>query len=535
MTELIRGYVAKPEDITNRYLDGATAATFDYVEYLSQFDMDLMQEDSQAGTQYRIMLTKYDPLLFAMVYLGSHLTDEQLDPHVSFSDFHFELCKWARQWARDEYSGDQLRSAWVAPRGCGKSTWTFLILPLWALAHQHRWFIAAFADSGPQAQQHLSTLKQELDYNDILQMDFPDLCTAMTRRSGTTVADRQDLYIAKSGVAFMAKGIDSSTLGAKIGKRRPDILLFDDVEPDESNYSEYQKNKRLSTIINAVFPMNYKAIVCMVGTVQMPGAIFHDLVRTVLEPGSPDLASWVEEEEIRVNYFPAMTEDDSGGIVSVWPTKWPPEWLKGVSHTRSFALNMQNNPLARDGSYWTQEDFTYGEVPFVTRWLLSIDTATGQSKKADSVGLAVVAYSVPEKRCTVFDCYTVKRTPRALRERVLAILEQWEDIKLVLVESNFGGPDHWKDILHDLPVKLQTVQVSGPKEVRAEKLLQRYQEQPPAVTHVSRLSNLEGQMVAFPQGAHDDMIDAVGNGVTYFLGKARPKKKSGVSKVTSYV
>lgn len=516
------------------YLQDLDAASFDYLEYLSQYDMDLLQEDSKAGQKYRFMLTKYDPLLFAMVYLGSHLTDEELDPKVSFSDFHFKLCQWAQKWALDDLPPEDLRSAWVAPRGCGKSTWTFLILPLWALAHKHRWFIAAFADSGPQAQQHLATLKQELDYNDILSEDFPELCTPMVRRSGTTVADRQDLYIAQSGVAFMAKGIDSSTLGAKIGKRRPDLLLFDDVEPDESNYSDYQKGKRLATIINAVFPMNYRAIVCMVGTVQMPGAIFHDLVRTILEPDSPDLQPWVDEEKIKVHYFPAMTHDDSGAIVSVWPVKWSPSWLKGVSHTRAFALNMQNNPMARDGNYWTQEDFTYLEVPFVTRYLLSIDTATGQSKKADSVGLSVIGYSVPEKRCTVFDAYSVKRTPRALRERVLAILEEWDEVKMVLVESNFGGPDHWKDILHDLPVPIKTVQVSGPKEVRAEKLLQRYQEQPPAVTHATRLSSLEGQMVSFPQGAHDDMIDSVGNGVNYFLGKTK-KKKANVSRVTSYV
>lgn len=517
------------------YLEGVDAAHFDYLEYLGQYDLTLLQQDTKAGKEYRIMLTKYDPLLFAMIYLGSHLTDEQLDPRVSFSDFHLQICKWARKWSQETMSTEELRSAWVAPRGCGKSTWTFLILPLWALAHRHRWYIAAFADSGPQAQQHLSTFKQELDFNQILQWDYPDLCQPMVRRSGTTVADRQDLYIASSGVAFMAKGIDSSTLGSKVGKRRPDLLLFDDVEPDESNYSDYQKNKRLSTIINAVFPMNYQAVVCMVGTVQMPGAIFHDLVRTVLEAESPDLAEWVEEERIKVNYFPAMTYDDTGAIVSVWPTKWPEMWLKERSHTRAFMLNMQNDPMARDGHYWTQEDFAHVEVPFVTRYLLSIDTATGQSKKADSVGLSIIGFSVPEKRCTVYEAWSVKRTPRALREKVLSILEEWEDVKMVLVESNFGGPDHWKDILHDLMVPVKTVQVSGPKEVRAEKLLQRYQEHPPAVTHLKRLPGLEGQMVSFPQGAHDDMIDSVGNGVEYFLGKVKKKKRGGVSKVTSYV
>src|SRR5690606_37829450 len=133
---------------------------------------------------------------------------------------------------------------------------------------------------------------------------FPALCSPSRRPSGGSVADTQTLYIAASGAVFQAKGIDSSTLGAKVGNQRPDVLLFDDIEPDASNYSAYQKEKRLDTILNAVFPMSLNAVVLFAGTTTMHGSVIHDLVRQVTEPGeAPD---WVRDERIRTRYYPAI-------------------------------------------------------------------------------------------------------------------------------------------------------------------------------------------------------------------------------------
>jgi hypothetical protein len=93
------------------------------------------------------------------------------------------------------------------------------------------------------------------------------------------VADHQALYLAKSGVAFQARGVDTMNLGTKVGTLRPDLLLLDDVEKDEGNYSIHQKQDRLKTILQAIFPMNINAVVEFAGTTTMYGSIMHDLVR----------------------------------------------------------------------------------------------------------------------------------------------------------------------------------------------------------------------------------------------------------------
>ena len=43
------------------------------------------------------------------------------------------------------------------------------------------------------------------------------------------MADRVSLYHARSGFVFAAAGMDSSNLGMKVGDRRPDLLILDDI------------------------------------------------------------------------------------------------------------------------------------------------------------------------------------------------------------------------------------------------------------------------------------------------------------------
>jgi hypothetical protein len=81
-----------------------------------------------------------------------------------------------------------------------------------------------------------------------------------------------------NGAIFAAKGVDSASLGMKVGNTRPDVLIFDDLEPDEARYSTALAEKRLGTFQDALLPLNIRARVVLVGTVTMPGSVTHQLV-----------------------------------------------------------------------------------------------------------------------------------------------------------------------------------------------------------------------------------------------------------------
>ncbi|WP_149264285.1 hypothetical protein [Actinomadura sp. K4S16] len=470
----------------------------------------------------RRVVTRYDPLLFAYIYCRHLLKDAE--GNVTWADTHLEFCRYALSWTRPAGLREQ-RHAFVAPRESAKSTWLFKLLPLWASAHGHIEFIAAFSSSGTQAHTHLAGYRNEIDNNQLLRTDYPLLCSPGRRPRGAVISDSSAMMYTASGFSFTARGLDSSILGlVDVQNRRPQLLLLDDVEPDESNYSLYQMGKRRTTIMDTILPMNERAHVVLVGTVTMPGSVVHQLVKTVLEPDAEEQADWIAEQNFQCHYFPPLAHRPDGTRRSIWPDKWPVSYLEGIEHTRSYRKNFANDPMAQDGAYWNEDDFTYSDPLATTRKILSVDGAVTDDRSSDYTGLAVVSYSPTAKRCWVERASMVKLLAEDLRRYVLTWLEDDPEIRGVLVETNQGGK-MWLATFHHCPVPVKTVHQKAPKHVRAAWSLSHYQRG--KVHHAARLRDAEHQMIAYPRGEHDDLVDAIGTGVLHFLGRPA-RRKAGV-------
>jgi hypothetical protein len=173
-----------------------------------------------------------NPALFAWTYLQDHL--RLPDGSITFSDLHFDWYLRMREWMG---SGTTWRRSFVSPRESAKTTTWFLFAPMWAAAYGWAKFVAAFSESGTQAEMHLSTFKRELESNELLRYDFPSLCAVMMGERGQPVANNQIMTIRRNGFVFGARGVDAANLGMKVGNQRPDVIILDDIEPDASNYS----------------------------------------------------------------------------------------------------------------------------------------------------------------------------------------------------------------------------------------------------------------------------------------------------------
>ena len=471
-----------------------------------------------------------DPVAFSVIYLSHHLKDHA--GRVTFSEVHYEWCRIAdREW-RQPLAPQENRHAFIAPRETGKSTWWFLVLPMWAACNRLARFIVAFANADGQATGHLATFKRELDTNALLQADFPELCEPARKVSGSTLADRQGMLHTRDGFVFAAKGVDTATLGLKVGEIRPDLLIFDDIEPHEEKYSVDLARKRLSTITSALFPLNIRARVVMVGTVTMPDSIMHGLVKVANGADSSvpenELLRWIGDEKVVPHHHRPIVLNDDGTERSIWPEKWPLSWLFSYRHTRSYAKNYDNDPMGIEGLYWTMDDFEYGPFPGppATRFLLQLDPAVTTKDKSDWTGWAIVAHrpGAPPNRekgepgrrpvCEVVAAGRVKLSGEALRSWVLTKLAQHPRVKAVRVEVNQGG-DLWYTVLHDLPVKLLVHNSTESKEVRFSYVLDFYHRG--LVRHREFLRELQEQMVSFPRAPYDDIADAAVCGILYFM------------------
>lgn len=461
-----------------------------------------------------------DPVAFGVIYFSHHLTSPETGGRVTFSEAHYEWCATAIEVTHSGVSDPQEhRHAFIAPRECGKSTWHFLILPMWGAANGLIRFAAAFAHSTGQAEAHLMTFKRELENNALLRADFPELCQPTKTRRGATLADRQGMLHQKSGFIFAARGVDSALLGMKVEERRPDWIVLDDIEPDEASYSTDLAEKRLGTVTDAIFPLNIRARVTMVGTVTMLDSNMHQLVKYAAgkypDGQAPD---WITDEKIRVHHSRPIIKNDDGSLRSLWPAKWPIDWLVANSHTRSYKKNMDNNPLAGGDLWWSSSDFRYGSRDHYDRTVMVVDGAVTIKKTSDFTGISVVGLSMAERKFYVREAIEVRLVGEPLRVRCLELATEL-DVDYLLVEANQGG-DLWHTVFHDMPFKVSTFTQRDRKEVRIKRLLAAYQRSGGHVLHERPLPALEDQQLAYPDVAHEDVLDSVAANVehlTYML------------------
>jgi hypothetical protein len=421
--------------------------------------------DPAVVSGFRRRVAEADVLTWALVYCPMHLTLD--DGSISLSDIHAE-------WV--EHADDRARRIYIAPRGAGKSTWHYLIIPLYLAATGRRKFIAAFSDSGTQAELHLSTLKLEMARNDRLRQDYPDLCAAGKRPTGASVADNQALLFTKSGFAFAARGADGSSLGI--------------------------------TLTDAILPMGSQTASCtVVGTTTMRGSIIHQAVHHSVEP-----ASWIDEENFTVHH--ALPFDDAGE--SVWPERWSTEYLRSIEGTRSFRLSFLNEPATVDGEYWVESDFSYGTLPSVSKRIVVVDPAVTTNRTSDETGVAVISYSAAQRMACVEEAFGIKVKGEPLRQRVLGLIQRYPDIAECYVERNQGGEMMVESVFHDMPVPVETKHNSIKKEIRIETLLSFYRRG--VVLHARKLPALEDQQREYPHVLTDDVVDVVAIGMARLAG-----------------
>jgi hypothetical protein len=484
---------------------------------LRALDWELLAESSE----YRRYVTEGDPIMFALVYLKHHLSSEETNGLVSLNDFHIDVADWAMSWARP-FGPMECRRCWVAPRDCGKSTWLFLILPLWALAHGHRRFLLAFSDSREQSEEHFDTIRREFETNEWLMEDFPGLCTPRKRRGERVGADNSRRYVSESGITIQAMSMDSKMLGKKSLNVRPDLILLDDIEPKETNYNLPAKDKRLKDL-EAIFPMNLNAVVVMAGTTTMFGSLIHDCVKSAT---GGEIAEWIREQRFRVHYYPAIITSPDGSERSLWPQRWSLKFLQSIRKTRLFWLNYMNQPLAGLGGFWQRSTYIYAPAWKVASAIITIDPAITPNDTSDYTGIGIISAPENGMECCVELAIGLHFEPKQIRDLVHELILDNEEIDTILVEKNQGGM--WVlDAITPLPRRLTILNPpeSEPKFSRIQRSLDCYQRD--WVWHRHNLPVLEEQQMQYPDVRHDDVADAVAKGIQHYLGwrlAARPAR-----------
>jgi hypothetical protein len=181
---------------------------------------------------------------------------------------------------------------------------------LWAVSYGHRRCVVMFGATRPAAAESMESIKAELETNDLLDEDFPEITQAIRALEGkpqrcasqTCVGNRTFIEWTSSKIALpfiegsvgggaivCCKGITAASRGLKFklpngDGQRPDLVIIDDPQTDESAAKPSGVNKRLNLIRKVILRLagHQKQIACVVN-----GTIIErdDVVDQLTDPG----------------------------------------------------------------------------------------------------------------------------------------------------------------------------------------------------------------------------------------------------------
>ena len=299
--------------------------------------------------------------------------------------------------------------ALAMPRGSGKSTLTETAA-LWAMLYGHREFVMLVGATESAALEMLDSIKTELEVNETLAADFPEVCYPIEQLDGianrcagqicngertriTWTSNEIVLPTIKdskaSGIIVRVAGITGRIRGMKYkrsdGKSvRPSLVIIDDPQTSESAGSLEQTRKRVRVLAGDILGLagpGQKISGIMPCTIIRPGDMADIILNRNTHPDwngektkmvyefPKNMKLWDEYAEIRAEAlrtdgnFQAATDFylanrkamDEGAVVS-WEARYNHDEVSALQHAMNlklqdeaaFQAEYQNDPLPED-------------------------------------------------------------------------------------------------------------------------------------------------------------------------------------------
>ena len=285
------------------------------------------------------------------------------DAPVKTPKFHWDM--WELCCSDDKYV------AMAAPRGHAKSTAITHAYTLAMVLLRQRDFVLIVSDTETQAIEFLGDLKTELAENEGLKETFG---------IKKLVKDTENNVIVRlnDGHTFrlLAKGSEQKVRGLKWKGRRPNLVVGDDLENDESVANPDRREKFRKWIFNALLPCGSDD--CLF---RFAGTILH-------------LDSWLNrvllDEKWTTRKYAAHNPDFSEIL---WPEKFPRERLESIRQLYAnqgdlsgYSQEYLNNPIDEGNAFFRKQDF----IPMDTmdrispkNYVAAADFAISEKERAD--------------------------------------------------------------------------------------------------------------------------------------------------------
>ena len=395
---------------------------------------------------------------------------------------------------------DNRRIGAIAPRGHAKSTTVDMTYPMWAGCFEQEEFIVIISDTYTQAAEFINALKDEFEHNPKIKWLFGDM-------KGDDWQDGE--FVLSNGIKYAAKGSGMKIRGIRHRHTRPTLMIFDDIENDENIKSAEQRQKLYHWFTKAAIPALARG-----GRAVVIGTILHfdSLVNKVMKQQDV-FKSW----QTRVFY--AITTEEDGTERALWPEHRSLEKLRAMRDdpgdqdfigSITFAQEYQHKPFSEEDAIiqpdWIKE-CEPSQVPDKHARLarvLTIDPAASERQTADFTAM-IVADLYTDGNVYIRAIRNQRTSPSVTADTIRELDEIYKPQVIGIEKGALGLV--FRDLLEGLPV----IGLEPDKDkVRRLLAVSRFFEAGRVYT-VKNIQNGQAfreQLIEFPKGTHDDMVDA---------------------------
>jgi len=322
--------------------------------------------------------------VFAEIYFGHYLQKTMCGMHKELYQLLITL-----QHKRSQ------RIAFAAPRDSAKSSIVSMIYVLWCICYLKEKYILLLSDTNKQAADNLSHIKNELENNEKLIEDFPDICEIGQK----PFSERwiKDEIITRNGVKVTALGSGQKIRGRRNKEDRPSLIIVDDIENEEGVIYTESRQKLFEWFTKAVLKAGFADTnIIVVGTILHYDSLLAKLLRDNEMPGwykkiYKSVISWSKHPELwqqwtNIFHFRDTYQDKAGkeaanafyndnkeamleGTAVLWPEQ--EDYLKLMEIREqegewSFDSEKQNEPVNSTECTFNPEEFYYWDAKFTS-------------------------------------------------------------------------------------------------------------------------------------------------------------------------
>jgi len=279
--------------------------------------------------EYRRVITRESFLLFFGAYFGKYI-------RYAFADFHREIFRMAED--------ETLKTIVImGARGSAKSTIMNTALAIWSiLGKPGKHCIVIVSETQVKAKKHFTNVKDELNWNEVMKKDFGPLKEGEAEWGSFLTIPRYDAQIT---FASLEQGIR----GLKYKQYRPDLIIADDIEDDDSVRTIEGRDKTYDQLVaNVISAGEPSTRLVLLGTMLHEDSVIMrfkndieakvrngvyreyplmDAAGNVLWKGKYPDAAAVEAERLRIGNDKAWTQEFLLRIVSNSERVVHPEWI----------------------------------------------------------------------------------------------------------------------------------------------------------------------------------------------------------------